>query len=90
MSQHFLNNPQVRTGVEHVGREGVPKGVNALQLYLEARDQGILISPGELFSSNKNKYQRSIRLTYSQPWTTEREAAIRRLGELASKQLNKS
>jgi len=61
--------------------------VNALQLYLDARDEGILISPGELFSSNKNKYQRSIRLSYSQPWTAERETAIGTLGELVERQL---
>jgi DNA-binding transcriptional MocR family regulator len=66
----------------------LPKGVKALQLYLDARDEGILISPGELFSSNKNKYQRSIRLTYSQSWTAERETAIRTLGDLVERQLH--
>ena len=67
----------------------LPKGVNALQLYLDARDEGILISPGELFSSNKNKYQSSIRLTYAHSWTAERETAIRTLGELVKKQLQR-
>lgn len=66
----------------------LPRAVNALQLYLDAREQGILISPGELFTSNTNKYKSSIRLTYSQAWTAEREHAIRELGRLVQKQLD--
>jgi len=64
----------------------LPGTVNALQLYLDARELGILISPGELFSSG-NKYQSSIRLTYAQPWTAERVEAIRTLGRLVESQL---
>ena len=91
LSEHFPSETRIsQPQGGFVAWIQLPKGVNALQLYLQAREQGILISPGELFSSNKNKYQRSIRLTYAQPWTAEREAAIRSLGELASKQLNKS
>ncbi len=65
----------------------LPHRVNALQLYLDARTKGILISPGELFSSNQNKYRSSIRLTYSHPWTPEREHAMRILGDLVKEQL---
>jgi DNA-binding transcriptional MocR family regulator len=65
----------------------LPAGVNALRLYQEARDEGVLIAPGELFSSSANKYQRSIRICYAQPWIAEREAAIKVLGELVSRQL---
>ncbi|MCG8429498.1 MAG: PLP-dependent aminotransferase family protein [Chromatiales bacterium] len=65
----------------------LPPGTNALKLYLEARQEGILISPGELYSSAANKYQRSIRLCYADAWTPEREMAIKTLGELVSQQL---
>ncbi len=65
----------------------LPEGSSALQLYLDARKEGILISPGELFSSSANKYLRSIRLCYSQAWTAEREGGIKILGELVRQQL---
>ena len=65
----------------------LPQGTSALQLHIEAREEGILISPGELFSSSADKYQRSIRLCYAQAWTAESEAAIKTLGELVRRQL---
>ena len=65
----------------------LPERTNALRLYLDARREGILIAPGELFSSNPRKYQRSIRLCYAQSWTPEREQAIKTLGELVTQQL---
>ncbi|MEW7976501.1 MAG: PLP-dependent aminotransferase family protein [Candidatus Sedimenticola endophacoides] len=65
----------------------LPEGVSALQLYLAARRERVLIAPGELFSSSPSKYQRSIRICYAQEWTPERERAIKLLGELAAEQL---
>ncbi|MCB1758467.1 MAG: PLP-dependent aminotransferase family protein [Gammaproteobacteria bacterium] len=65
----------------------LPRGASALQLYLDAREEGILISPGELFSANSGKYQSSIRLTYSDAWTASRIEAVKTLGELVARQL---
>ena len=56
---------------------------NATQLYLQAKKQGIIIAPGEIFSSNPQKYRHSIRLSYANEWTKERENAIKILGQLA-------
>jgi len=56
---------------------------NATQLYLQAKKQGIIIAPGEIFSSNPQKYRHSIRLSYANEWTKERENAIKVLGKLA-------
>ncbi len=64
----------------------LPEKVNVLRLYNDARDQGISISPGDIFSLN-DKYQSSIRLTYSQPWTPKRVEAIKTLGRLIDHQL---
>ncbi len=61
----------------------LPEQVNATQLYLDARTQGIIIAPGEIFSSSANKYQHSIRISYASEWTAEREQAIAKLGKLA-------
>ena len=67
----------------------LPKQVSVPKLYAEARNKGISISPGDIFSSS-NKYQSSIRLTYSNSWTAERIAAIKILGELANNQIEKN
>lgn len=56
--------------------------VDATRLYLAAKEQGVLIAPGEIFSSNASKYRHSIRLSYAEEWTRERERAIETLGQL--------
>ncbi len=61
----------------------MPYWVNATKLYISAREEGILIAPGEIFSSNPKKYLHSIRISYAKAWTAEREAAIKTLGRLA-------
>ena len=60
--------------------------VDTVQLYDEAREAGISISPGDIFSLD-DKYHSSIRLTYAEPWTERRIDAIKTLGELISAQL---
>ena len=67
----------------------LPKQVSVPKLYADARDKGISISPGDIFSSS-DKYRSSIRLTYSHPWTTERVVAIQILGDLANSQIAQS
>lgn len=66
----------------------LPKGVAATKLYQEAREHRILIAPGEIFSSDPKKYPHSIRISYANSWTTERENAIQTLGKLAKQQLS--
>jgi len=61
----------------------LPNQVNATQLYMKAKEQGVIIAPGEIFSSNPQKYRHSIRLSYANEWTKERESAIQLLGRLA-------
>ncbi len=61
----------------------LPSTVRATELYIKAREEGILVSPGEIFSSNPRKYPHSIRISYAEAWSTTRERAIRRVGELA-------
>lgn len=61
----------------------LPNKVDATQLYLEAKRKGVIIAPGEIFSSNPKKYRHFIRLSYANDWTKEREQAINTLGALA-------
>lgn len=64
----------------------MPYWVNSTKLYIAAREEGILIAPGEIFSSNPKKYLHSIRISYAKAWTAEREIAIKELGRLAQSQ----
>lgn len=64
----------------------MPYWVNSTKLYIAAREQGVLIAPGEIFSSNPKKYPHSIRISYANAWTAEREEAIKTLGRLAQSQ----
>lgn len=84
ISQHFpegtrLSKPQGG----FVAWLQLPGQVDTTQLYMKARQQGIIISPGELFSSNPDKYRHSLRLSYAPEWTRDREEAVRILGILA-------
>jgi len=64
-----------------------PNAINSTQLYLKAKEKGIIVAPGEIFSSNPKKYRHSIRLSYSHKWTKEREQAVQTLGLLAKELL---
>lgn len=64
----------------------LPREVDSTQLYDEAREVGISIAPGDIFSLD-DKYHSSMRLTYAEPWTDKRIAAIKTLGKLINKKL---
>jgi len=62
--------------------------IDSTQFYMKAKQLGIVVAPGEIFSSNPKKFRHSIRLNYSNEWTKEREQAIQTLGTLAKKMLD--
>jgi DNA-binding transcriptional MocR family regulator len=64
----------------------MPDTVLASQLYIDARQQRILIAPGEIFTSSSGKYTHSIRMSYASAWTTERENAFKTVAQLARNQ----
>ncbi len=61
----------------------MPRAIDSTKLYVQAREKGVLIAPGEIFSSNPKKYPHSIRISYANAWTPERDSAIKQVGELA-------
>ncbi len=67
----------------------LPKAIDTSQLYDEAREQGVSISPGDIFSLD-NKYHSCIRLTYAESWSDKRITAIQVLGGLINQQLQKA
>ena len=63
----------------------LPKIINTLHLYHQARSQGIIITPGSLFSA-QSTYQHYLRLSFAHPWTKERKQAFSELAKLIEKQ----
>lgn len=61
----------------------LPKSINTFSLYHQALAEGIIITPGRLFSS-VNKFTHCIRLSFAHPTTEHRLKALIRLGELCS------
>lgn len=55
--------------------------INTLALYHKARDLGLTITPGSLFSS-QDTYQHYLRLSFAHPWTDERVEAFKSLSTL--------
>ena len=65
----------------------LPEAVNTLQLFFDALEYGISITPGKMFSA-RDKYPHCLRLSAGLPWSDEIERAIQTLGRLAHRQLS--
>ncbi len=61
----------------------LPGRADSLELYRQARAQGIGIAPGPLFSAQR-RYRNCLRLNCTLPWTEQMEGAVRTLGRLAA------
>jgi len=61
----------------------LPRGIDSVKLYHHALHSKINIAPGVVFSSN-GAYKNYIRLNSGVIWSEKFEAAVRRIGELAS------
>ncbi|AXK37996.1 PLP-dependent aminotransferase family protein [Crenobacter cavernae] len=64
----------------------LPEGADSRALFDAALEEGIGFTPGQLFSP-RDEFSRCLRLSCGFPLTPRREAALRRLGELARLQL---
>ncbi|HEX4265201.1 MAG TPA: PLP-dependent aminotransferase family protein [Verrucomicrobiae bacterium] len=65
----------------------LPKSVDAFKLSKQAREAGISIAPGPLFSA-ADDFQNFIRVNCGYPWNPAMERAVRTLGQLVRKQLS--
>ncbi|MBY4676269.1 aminotransferase-like domain-containing protein [Marinobacterium arenosum] len=59
----------------------LPEAVDTLNCYRRARDHGLIITPGALFTGQK-RYQHCLRLSFAHPWNEPRRQAVTLLGEL--------
>ncbi len=65
----------------------LPSNVDTIGLYAKARKEGIILTPGALFSS-QSRYQNFLRISFSHHWSDERIAALKKLGELVTAYLD--
>ncbi|MAS23886.1 MAG: GntR family transcriptional regulator [Oceanospirillaceae bacterium] len=59
----------------------LPGDRDLMQLYGPARDMGIVITPGPLFSSS-GRFTHCLRISFAHPWTQARRQALTDLGQL--------
>ena len=53
----------------------LPYSINTLRLYPQALKQGVVITPGPLFSIS-GQFQNCLRISFAHPWTSPREQAL--------------
>lgn len=63
----------------------LPKPLSGQKLYRDACAEGVVVAPGEIFST-QGLYERFIRINCGLPWTADIDAGLRRLGEVAHRQ----
>lgn len=59
----------------------LPEHVDTIKLYNRALEEGVVITPGELFSMS-GKFSNCLRLSFAHPWTRARAEALMRLPSL--------
>lgn len=59
----------------------LPESVSAMALYANARERGVLITPGPLFSASE-RFRNGVRISYAHPWNQQRLQALQTLGEV--------
>jgi DNA-binding transcriptional MocR family regulator len=65
----------------------LPPQLNAMALFRECKVEGIIFSPGALFSAS-NHFDHCMRLSFAGPWTDVQQRALARIGNLARAQRN--
>ena len=61
----------------------LPRGVDSVEVYRRALEQGVRVAPGSLFSTT-GAYDSYLRLSCGAPWTPALEDAVRRLGDIVT------
>ncbi len=62
--------------------------VDTVRLYHIARESGIMITPGPMFSSEPGLYRHCLRLSFAHPWNPARRDALTRVQALAKRDCN--
>ena len=59
----------------------LPRGVDSVELMYQAREQGISIAPGTIFST-QDRFANCIRLNTGNPWNEKLARGVEELGSL--------
>jgi DNA-binding transcriptional MocR family regulator len=65
----------------------LPKGFDSRALFDEALEQGLCFAPGDVFSASR-RYRHCLRLSAGYAWNERLERGVRRLGQMARRQLD--
>ncbi|RDE22680.1 PLP-dependent aminotransferase family protein [Motiliproteus coralliicola] len=61
----------------------LPEPIDTLELYGRSLQQGIILTPGRLFTAQE-RYRNALRISFAFPWTEHRQDALKRLGQLVA------
>ena len=84
LDQHWQKLGSIRISQPHGGLTvwvELADTFDVAACYLSAREQGVLITPGSLFTA-QTRYSNCLRLSYAHPWDEAREQALILLAEL--------
>ncbi|MBR9871094.1 MAG: PLP-dependent aminotransferase family protein [Gammaproteobacteria bacterium] len=59
----------------------LPEQINTIDVYSKALDEGIVITPGSLFSVSE-RFGNCLRVSFAHPWDDQRKRALKRILEL--------
>ncbi|WP_323754260.1 PLP-dependent aminotransferase family protein [Marinobacter sp.] len=59
----------------------LPEAINTIDIYSKALDEGIVITPGSLFSGSE-RFGHCLRISFAHPWDAQRTKALKRILEL--------
>ncbi|MBJ6138934.1 PLP-dependent aminotransferase family protein [Marinobacter litoralis] len=83
--EHLANCPlAVRTTAPQGGLAvwvEFPGAINTIDIYSKALDEGIVITPGNLFSGS-DRFGNCLRISFAHPWDNQRTRALTRILEL--------
>lgn len=64
----------------------LPEGLDTLASYSHVKEQGIIMTPGALFTSQP-RYRNCLRLSFAHPWNPQRQKALEQLGDILSQSM---
>lgn len=64
----------------------LPEKIDTLELYKQAITQGIILTPGRLFTAQEN-YRQFLRMSFAHPWTDNRVNAFKTISQMINAQI---
>ncbi|PXF30092.1 hypothetical protein WH50_17185 [Pokkaliibacter plantistimulans] len=66
----------------------LPEHTDTMAIYATARQQGVVITPGAMFTTQPDLYRHYLRLSFAHPWNQHRRQALQTVARLVAGQHN--